>query len=86
MEASEIQDKVIEEIKLVPKERLPEIFNFIHFFRIGLKSVENAPSEIMRFAGCWQDMTDEEFKELSDEIVTRRRQTFSRKTLETIVD
>lgn len=86
MEISEIQAKVIEEIRLVPQDRLPELFNFIHFFRIGLKSVENAPSEIMRFAGCWQDMTDEEFKELSDEIETRRRQTFSRKNRETIID
>ena len=83
MELSE----VMEEIRLVPKDRLPAIYDFIHFFRLGLETVWNDTEEIMRFAGCWQDMTDEEFEDFSQEIAERRRQAFSgRADRETIID
>lgn len=76
MELSE----VMEEIKLVPKDRLPAVYDFIHFFRLGLETVRDDTEEIMRFAGCWQDMTDEEFRDFSEDIAERRRQAFSGRT------
>lgn len=79
--------QVIEEIRLVPQERLPELYDFIHFFRLGLETVQNEPEEIMRFAGCWQDMADEEFEDFSQEIAARRGNAFSgRLARETIID
>ncbi len=69
MELSEI----IDEIRLVPEDRLPVIYDFIHFFRLGLETVRDEREEIMRFAGCWQDMTDDEFEEFSHEITKHRR-------------
>jgi len=79
--------EVMEEIKLVPKDRLPELYDFIHFFRLGLDTVRDDTEEIMRFAGCWQDMSDEEFKGFSQEVAERRRQAFSgRAGRDTIVD
>ena len=71
--------QVIEEIRLVTKDRLREIYNFIHFFRLGLENetVQDDTEDIMRFAGCWQDMTDEDFEEFSQEIAERRKQAFS---------
>ncbi len=86
MEASEIHAKVMDEIRLVPKERLTELYDFIHLFRIGLESVGDDTEDIMRFAGCWRDMTDQEFEDLSDEIMKRRRLTISRRTREAIID
>lgn len=78
---------VIEEIRLVPKDRLPELYNFIHFFRLGLERVRDDAEDIMQFAGCWQDMTDEEFEDFSQEIAERRRRAFSgRADRETITD
>jgi len=83
MELSE----VMEEIRLVPKDRLPTVYDFIHFFRLGLETVRDDTKDIMRFAGCWQDMTDEEFEDFSQEIAERRRQAFSgRADRETITD
>ena len=83
MELSE----VMEEIKLVPKDRLPVIYDFIHFFRLGLATVQDDTEEIMRFVGCWQDMTNEEFEDFSQEIAGRRRQAFSgRAGCEIIID
>jgi hypothetical protein len=32
-----IQDQLIEEIKLIPEDRLAEMYNLIHLFRLGLK-------------------------------------------------
>lgn len=72
--------QVIEEIRLVPKDRLREIYNFIHFFRLGLETVRDETEDIMRFAGCWQDMTDDEFEDFSQEIADRRKQAFSGRT------
>ena len=66
--------QVIEEIRLVPKDRLREIYNFIHFFRLGLETIRDETEDIMRFAGCWQDMTDDEFEDFSQEIADRRKQ------------
>lgn len=32
-----IQDQLIEEIKLIPEDKLAEIYDLIHYFRLGLK-------------------------------------------------
>ncbi|MCI5219397.1 MAG: hypothetical protein D3914_09455 [Candidatus Electrothrix sp. LOE2] len=78
---------VIEEIRLVPKNRLRDIYNFIHFFRLGLETVRDDADDIMQFAGCWQDMTDEEFDSFSQEMTARRQQAFSgRAARESIID
>ncbi len=83
MELSEI----MKEISLVPKDRLPELYDFIHFFRLGLETVRDDTEEIMRFAGCWQDMTNEEFREFSEEIAERRQNAFSgRASREAVID
>ncbi len=87
MEISELQAEVIEEIRLIPKDKLPELYDFIHFFRLGLETAPDDTEEIMRFAGCWQDMTDNEFEDFSEEIVERRRQAFSKRIgRETVTD
>ncbi len=79
--------QVMEEIRLVPKDRLPEIYDFIHFFRLGLETVRDDTENIMRFAGCWQDMTHEEFRHFSEDIAKRRRQAFSgRAGREAVID
>ena len=40
----------------------------------------------MQFAGCWQDMKDEDFEQFSQEMTERRRQAFfGRKYDESIV-
>jgi len=87
MEIFELQDKVMEEIKLIPENKLPEIYSVIHFFRLGLEIGTKAPEKIMRFAGSWEDMNEKEYNEFSDEISQRRNQAFSRRiNRETIVD
>jgi len=65
------------EIRLVPKHKLLQLYDFIHFFRKGLESSEDRTKEIMQFAGCWQDMKKEKFDSFANEITDRRQKAFS---------
>jgi hypothetical protein len=70
---------IIEEIKLIPEDKISELYDFIHFYRLGLETVREDTADIMRFAGCWEDMPEEEFQDFLEEIEERRQQTFSRR-------
>ncbi|MCQ8104324.1 DUF2281 domain-containing protein [Methylomonas sp. SURF-2] len=41
-----LQEKLIEEIKQIPNEKLAEIYDLIHYFRLGL--VHEKPTETIR--------------------------------------
>jgi hypothetical protein len=74
-----IRDRVMEEIKLIPEHKLSEIYNFIHYFRIGLQGSKGNLEQIMKFAGCWKDMSEDAFNDLLREISKRRKQAFSQR-------
>jgi hypothetical protein len=76
MTASELRNQLQHEIRDLPDSRLQEVYDLIHFFRLGLER-EQGPSQpdIMRFAGAWQDMAD--FDVFEAEIRDRRRHAFS---------
>lgn len=77
MEGSTVRNKVLEEIKLIPEHKLIELYDFIHYFRIGLQQSEENKDLIIQFAGCWKDMSEETFNEFLEEINNRRQQAFS---------
>lgn len=75
-----IKNKVLQEIDLIPDDKLTDLYNFIHYFRLGLeKSQVTKPKLILAFAGCWQDMPDEMFNNFTAEIKERRHQAFARR-------
>mgnify|MGYP001595126526 FL=1 len=37
MSKSNTRDKVLEEIHLIPENKLAEVYDFLHYFRLGLK-------------------------------------------------
>lgn len=78
-----IKSKVLQEIDLIPEDRLTDLYNFIHYFRLGLERsrVECAQS-IMAFAGCWKDMPEEAFADLVTEVRERRSQAFRGRRVE----
>ncbi len=83
----EIREKILSEIELVPEAKLSELYDFIHYFRLGIEKSENATQQIMRFAGCWENMSDEVYNQLTKELILRRKQAFSRrKSNETSID
>jgi hypothetical protein len=80
MTTLKIRDKVIQEIDLIPEDKLVDLFNFIHYFRLGLETSthhENKPT--LAFAGCWREMPDETFSAFMSEITERRHLAFSRR-------
>ena len=79
MKTAAIRRKVVEEVNQIPDEKLPQIFEIIHRFRIGLQTSVKRPHKISNYAGCWKDMSDEMYDEYIDEIKQRRHTAFSRR-------
>ena len=77
MNISDLRTKVFEEVEKVPEEKLTELYNLIHFFRLHLPLTRDTPGSMMRFAGCWNDFPDETYNAFLDDIAQRRQQSFS---------
>ena len=68
MDLLNIRTKVITEINLIPEDKLEELYNFIHYWRLNGESSPGLLEQTMQFAGCWNDMSDETFANFSEEI------------------
>jgi hypothetical protein len=76
MDSLNLRTKVITEIHLVAEDKLEELYNFIHYFRLGVEVSQGSLNPTMDFAGCWNDMSDETFVNFNEEVSTRRQQSF----------
>ncbi|KOR32205.1 hypothetical protein TI05_08760 [Achromatium sp. WMS3] len=77
-----LRTQVLNEIQNIPENRLEEIYNLVHFFRMGIEAQhQNTAKTILQFAGAWQDMDDETFTELQEEIAKRRKLAFSNRSI-----
>lgn len=79
MGKSSIRNKLTKEIRLIPEHKLSEMYDFIHYFRIGLEKSKGNMDQIMKFAGCWKDIPEEVFNKFLEEISQRRKQAFLRR-------
>ena len=77
MKTITVLERVLEEIKLIPTEKLPEILDIVHYFRIGLQFSSANSNRTANFAGCWRDMPDDLYSEFVTEITDRRQAAFS---------
>ncbi|MBI4725902.1 hypothetical protein HY768_01525 [candidate division TA06 bacterium] len=77
MSESIIRDRVMGEIKLIPEHKLSEVYDFIHYFRIGIQKSKGNIDQIMEFAGCWKDVSDDAFNDFLKEITQRRKNAFA---------
>ena len=59
MKYANMEAKVLSEINLFPKNKLLQLYDFIHCFRFDLVPERDRSQEIMEFAGCWQEMKQE---------------------------
>jgi hypothetical protein len=75
-----LRQQLITEIQRIPDNRLREIFDVIHFFRLGLDSAQaDKPGNVRQFAGAWSDMDDAVFADWDTEWRARRSQAFSQR-------
>lgn len=82
MNIEQIRQKVVSEIKLIPDDKLTELYDFVHFFRLGIETKKSvSKNEIMQLAGCWKDMPAEIFNDFLKEITQRRNQAFKRRRI-----
>ncbi len=73
-----LRTRILEEIQKIPETKLEEIYDFLHYFRVGLGSPESSPaSSVLPFAGAWNDMDESTFKEFEEEIQARRQRAFT---------
>ncbi|MBI4596490.1 MAG: hypothetical protein HY730_08970 [Candidatus Tectomicrobia bacterium] len=79
MSESAMLSKVIKELNLIPEHKLSEIYDFIHYFRIGLQKSKGNVEQTMKFAGCWEDMPENLFNEFLEDIKQSRASAFSRR-------
>jgi hypothetical protein len=81
------RERLIEEVRLIPEEKLKELFDFLHYFRLGLQKSKGSSAEIIKFAGCWKEMPEDLFQEFTEEIKQRRKNAFTgRRTSEASID
>ena len=68
-----LQEQLIEEIKLIPADKLPEVYDLIHYFRLGLKQetmpVEMRPERPLGLAKGQFQIPAAFFEPLPDEIL-----------------
>ncbi len=88
MPVSGLRTKVIHEIESFPDEQLMPLYMFVHYFRLGIEQEKKTPGEdIMKFAGCWKEMSDEGFQDFLAEIEQRRHNAFrGRDNRETLIN
>lgn len=73
-----LKNKLQEEIDLIPEDKLADLYNFIHYFRLGTeKTQQTNKDKILSFAGCWKDMDNQTFQDVFSEIAQRRTKAFS---------
>ena len=78
MKPAILRRKFIEQIQRLPDKKLQELSEIIRFFRINTDHAEpSSKDNVMRFAGCWDDISDSEFKVWLNEISERRSTAFS---------
>lgn len=77
MERSITQQRVLQEIQLIPEDELDAVYAILHYYRLGLEKSHIQTQPVMQYAGCWQDMSDDTFAELTNEMLTRRHQAFA---------
>jgi len=79
-----IKEKIIKEVEKIPEDKIAELYDVIHFFRIGVESqkkvIKDSKQAILNFFGIWRDISPEEATVL-DEIQSRRERTFRERIL-----
>jgi len=59
--AEDAKQKVVEALELLPRDKLQEIYDLIHPYRLGFEQGGSRRSQILQLAGSWSAMADEEF-------------------------
>ena len=68
---------LMEELDRIPSAKLPEIYDLLHHFRLGLEQGGGNAEEILSFSGSWASMPQEDFDDFLAEVRRRREKAIS---------
>jgi len=79
-----IKERIIEEVDKLPEDKIAEVHDFIHLFRVGIESQKKSSKDrrqaALKFFGIWRNLSNKE-KEVLDDIQSRRQRTFRKRIL-----
>lgn len=79
-----IKEKIKSEVEKIPEDKITELYNIIHSFRISIASkrgeTKGSRDTALKFFGIWKGMSPEEAGAL-EEIQSRRKRTFRERML-----
>lgn len=79
-----LKEKINMEIAKIPEDKISELYNIIHFYRIGIESenkkIKSKLSSAINYFGIWKDLSSEEIGVL-EEIESRREKTFKERIM-----
>lgn len=67
------KNKIIEKNGLFSDDKITELDDLINEFIIDLNQSKNKINQIMHFAGCWKNMSDQDFTDFCEDIEQRRQ-------------
>lgn len=73
------REKIYEEVRRIPEDRLAEAFAVLRGYRQSIEGRPTNGSSVMQYAGVWKDMSADEFDEFLDDVSSRRHNAFSRR-------
>ncbi len=79
-----IKERIIKEVDKLPEDKIAEVYDFIHLFRIGIesqkKSAKDRRQTALKFFGIWRNLSNKE-KAVLDDIQLRRQRTYRERAL-----
>ncbi len=73
-----LKDKLINEINLIPDDKLLDLYNVIHYFRLGVEKLKpDKKVDILSYSGSWKDMDTDIFDDFIADVSKRRNNAFS---------
>jgi hypothetical protein len=87
MNIASMREKIFEEIAHIPDDKVPEIYDVLHNFRLGLGVQSSHAEKILQLAGSWNDLSEDDFRDFLKDVQARRTNAFRlRRDHETSVD
>jgi len=75
-----IKEKIMKEVEKIPKNKIAQLYDVVHLFRVEVESPPKVPKdrriEAKNFFGIWKDITPEENAVL-EEIQARRKMIYA---------
>ena len=75
-----IKEKIMKEVEKIPKNKIAQLYDVVHLFRVEVESPQKSPKdrsiEAEKFFGIWKDITPEENSVL-EEIQARRKMIYA---------